>query len=156
MCFGLSTICFKCRQAPFNRCTDWYLGPKVGGNMKEMFNSYQIWDMRVFGVADYESEVGLKKNKMANPKWRTYFLKFAWLLTKIISGGFLGSLITNLRSIWRKTKWRIQNGGHVLQNLLECSRKLSSGGFWGRWLRICGQFKEKQNGGSKMAEIVFF
>ena len=67
--------------------------------MKEMFNKYQIWAKGVFGVAHYESEVSLKKNKMADLKWRTYFFKFARMVIKLTLGGFLGSLITNLRSV---------------------------------------------------------
>ena len=41
--------------------------------MKRMFNKYQICAKMVFGVADYESEVSLKKTKIANLQWRTYF-----------------------------------------------------------------------------------
>ena len=62
--------------------------------MKEALSEHEIY-LRVFGVANFEFEVKIVKNKMADPKWRQLFL---------------GSLNSNLKSNLQKTKWRTQNG----------------------------------------------
>ena len=69
--------------------------------------------IRVFGVADYESEVGFSKFEMANSIWRTKFKKITNVIICIY--GFFESLITNLKTDFQNSKWRIQYGGQNLR-----------------------------------------
>ena len=39
--------------------------------VKKLFDWKEIWQSRVFGVADYESERKNQKFKMVDPIWRT-------------------------------------------------------------------------------------
>ena len=88
---------------------------KHGKNMKAIFDIYKNEYSTVFEVADYESEVKMAKNKMADPIWRTRMPKKYQIWSKLSILRFSRSLSTNLNSKWQKTKWRIQYGGHVCQ-----------------------------------------
>jgi len=62
----------------------------------------------VFEVADYESIIRFSKFKMANPIWRTKIYKKSRNWMKIGILRLLGSLITNLSSDFKNSRWRIQ------------------------------------------------
>ena len=49
-----------------------------------------IMIIRIFGVADYESEVRFPKFKMADPIWRSKFSKKGKLMLKFGHKGFRG------------------------------------------------------------------
>jgi len=52
--------------------------------------SLKIASWGVFGVADFVSGINFLENKMADPKWRTFFQKSSYLLETCILGGFWG------------------------------------------------------------------
>ena len=55
------------------------------------------------------------QKKMAATKWRTLFENFCQICMKLDIRRFLELLISNLKSDFPKTKWRLQNGGHFLK-----------------------------------------
>ena len=62
----------------------------------------------VFGVANYKSELKIQKFKIADPVRRTKMHKVTWLGWNFVTESFLGSMITNPRSKFINSKWRIQ------------------------------------------------
>ena len=74
-----------------------------------------IVTIRVFGVADNESEVRFSKFKMADPILRSKFSKKGKLMLNFGYKGFFGSPITSLKSDFHNSKWRIQYGVQNVQ-----------------------------------------
>ena len=74
-----------------------------------------IVTITVFGVADYESDVRFSKFRMADPIWRSKFSKKGKLMLNFGFKGFWGRMITNLKSDFQNSKWRIQHGGQNFQ-----------------------------------------
>ena len=73
----------------------------------------------VFEVADYEFDIGFSEFEMVNPIWRTSYFENATNFVELSIPMFLRSLITNLSSDFRNSKWQTQYGGH---NILESRR----------------------------------
>ena len=116
--------------------------PKV--NFQENWWKYLL---RVFWVADYESDIRFPKFKMADPirrplKW--YFLR---IFIKIFTTWFFGWLITNLMSDFQNLRWWIQYGGRRSVTFQEYWWKFLLWGFSGGWLRISCQIFKIQDGG---------
>ena len=92
--------------------------------LQNLIDFDKTWYQRVIDVGDQESEVRLEKFKMADSIWRTKFLKINWIRLKIVTRGFLGSLITNMTLVCKNSKWQIQYGRQTtiwpneLQNFL--------------------------------------
>ena len=78
------------------------------------------------------------------------------MCTKNYFHKFLRSLITNMKSDFTNSKWRIQYGGHKIFNLVKCVLKILFIGFWGPCLRIWGQILQIQNGRSYIADEKFW
>ena len=76
-----------------------------------MLNFHTTWYLGVFGVGDYESVLRFQKFKMANPIWRTALFKINRIGLKLVTRGFSGSLITNLYTDSKNSKWWIQYCG---------------------------------------------
>ena len=91
---------------------------------KKISDLVQTWYSRVFEVGEYESEVKVAKNKMADPIWRTRMPKKYQIWPKLGILEFSRSLSTNLKSKCQKRKWRIQYGGHVCQKNIRFSLNL--------------------------------
>ena len=100
----------------------------------------------MFGVADYESKLKIKKFEIADLMWQT---KMQDLLDwdDILYAGFLGSLMDAQNSV-------IHKGGSNMadEKIIKLRWNLVLGEFWGRWLRIRIWNSEIKNGGSKMAD----
>ena len=94
-----------------------------------------IVTIKVFGVADYESEVRYSKFKMADPICRSKFSKKGKLM---LNFGYKGFWDRWLR-IWSQI-FKIKNGGSnmAVKIFKKGNLMLNFGckGFWDRWLRI--------------------
>ena len=119
-----------------------------------VFNGFDIQYSRVFGVADYWSELRIKKFKMANPVWRKKFKK---LLDSdnIWYAGMFGvadykSELKNQKFKMAGSVWRMK-----IQIFTWLGRYLVLDGFWGRWIRTWAQNSEIQYGGLKLQKVTW-
>ena len=87
---------------------------------------------KVFEVADYEFDIGFSKFKLKDPIWRTQYFGNPTIFVELCTSTFLRSLITNLTSDFRNSKWQTQYGGHSILETLRFSHNSVLGGFWGR------------------------
>jgi len=79
------------------------------------FFFFETWYREVFEVADYKFEVRFEKFEMADPRWRPKSKIFLDFVLKLCIKGFLGSLITNLKSDFENSESWIQYGDLQLQ-----------------------------------------
>ncbi len=73
------------------------------------------------------------------------------IVLKFVTQGFLGSLNSNLRSKFQKSKWPIQYGDRKSIKVFQLPQCLVLLGFWCRWIQIWGQNFKIQNGWSNIA-----
>ena len=64
----------------------------------------------IYGITDCESEYNIWKFRMADPIWRTKMQKSYLFWMKLDRCGFLESLIVDLKTKFRLSKWLIQYG----------------------------------------------
>ena len=74
--------------------------------MQKLLDWNDIWYSKVFGIADYESELKIKKLKMADRIWRTKMQKVTWLGRNLVLECFWGHWL-GIRTLHLE----IQNGG---------------------------------------------
>ena len=72
---------------------------------------------------------------------------------KLDARGFFGLLISNLKSKFKNSKWRIQNCGTKTQKVILMEWNFILGGFWGHWFRIRIQNLKIQNSRYIMADL---
>ena len=60
-----------------------------------------------FWAADYEFDIGFSEFKIADPIWRTYNFGNRTIFVKLCTPGLLASLITNFKSDFHFSKWRV-------------------------------------------------
>ena len=118
---------------------------------KKLLVSADILYLGLFGVADYESKLKIKKFEIADLIWQT---KMQNLLDwdDILYAGVFG--VADYRSMLKISKfirtdliWRIK-----MQKVDRLGWNLVLREFWGRWLWIWVWNSEIKNGGSKMAD----
>ena len=111
---------------------------------------------KVFEVADYEFDIGFSEFKMADPIWRTWYFGIPTIFVELCAPRFLRSLITNLTSDFRNSKWRTQYGRHNILETQWFSRNFVLKGFWDRWLRIWHRIFIIRKGGYNMVYSTIF
>ena len=72
----------------------------------------------VFGISDYRSSIRFKKIKMTHPIWQSRFIKINQIYLKIVTQEFLESLITDLYSDLKNSKWQNLYGSRALKKLI--------------------------------------
>ena len=100
---------------------------------KKLLNFHTTWYLGVFGIADYESVFRFQKFKMADPIWRMALFKINQIRLKLVTRRFSESLIANLYSDFKHSKWRIQYDGQLFLKSIESTWSLLLGGFRGSW-----------------------
>ena len=108
-------------------------GSNMANKNSKLLHWDDIWYSGVFGVADYESKLQIKKFKMAGPIWRikmrSYFIGILFE-----TRGFLGSPFTNPMLKFRNSKWRTK-----MQKVTSLGCYLVLRTFWICSLRIRAQ-----------------
>ena len=92
-------------------------------------------------------------------KWRIYrTCNFGnhTIFAKLCIQKLLGSLIMNLTSDFRNSRWRTKYGGHNILETQWFSWKFVLQGIWGRWLRFWHRISIFRNGWSNMADMKFW
>ena len=114
---------------------------KVIENYLDLFETFY---MRVFGVADDESEVKISKIKMTDSKWRMKLTKTIWICLKLCIWGFLSRW-------WRilTHNFEIQNGGFSItddsiKNYLDLFKTLYMGGFESLMTNLNSEFQNSK------------
>ena len=121
-----------------------------------------------FGYALQEFLVKIEFVPVRNPIWRqiwrkvpknrecrTYNFGNHTISAKLCTQKLLGSLIMNLISDFRNSKWPTQYSWHNIFETQRFSLNFVLRGFWGCWLRIWHRPSIFQNGGSNMADMKF-
>ena len=101
----------------------WFQAPKnLAKNQIVSENSLKSLHVR-FWANEFESDLKIFKNKMADKKWLPNIDKNCAIIVKIYIQGFFGSRNLILVAKLSKTKWPEQNGSRILEKKLLYHRK---------------------------------
>ena len=82
-----------------------------------------------------------------NPKSLAKTLNLNYFVVRFHTRWFSELLISNFKSDFSKTKWRLQNGGHFSKISVRFAWNFIYVGFRSCWFQIWSQIFQKQNGG---------